>query len=329
MLDTHKDHQEISQVSEASHVATLAIAGDVLGLAEIPKVNVAYHLQGNPSQPWVAVQGGISAHRGAGLAIAGRQPWWRDVVGPHKAINTQQVAVLSIDFIGGGDGSSGPKDDSWPSATQVSPEVQARAIQQVMVHHRIPQLKAFVGASYGGQIGLSFRSLFADCLERLIVISAAHRPHPMASAWRHIQREIMSLSSEGDTSTQKRGVALARALAMTTYRSTEEFEERFQGDTVVAYIEAQGKRYSEAVNPACYQTLSASIDHPCPYPSLEGPPCHILGFWEDRLVPPSILKELSALTEGSLHLHHSLYGHDGFLKEIDLLWELIPRFLGR
>ena len=192
----------------------------------------------------------------------------------------------------------------------------------------ISGLEAIIGASYGGLVGLSFREIFPDKLKKLIVISAGHRSHPMARGWRHIQRQIMDLVGDLDDDRKRRGIALARALAMTSYRTPDEFEVRFRHDDVIDYLEARGRDYSEKVNAECYYTLSESIDLHNIDPSPNEVKTHIIGFWEDRLVPSSILKELAEKTQGSLHIHSSLFGHDAFLKEIDLLWELLPRFLG-
>ena len=68
-------------------------------------------------------------------------------------------------------------------------------------------------------------SAIRERVEQLVVISAADRAHPMATAWRSVQRRIVrfALAAAGPAE----GLELARALAMATYRSPEEFAARF------------------------------------------------------------------------------------------------------
>ena len=75
-------------------------------------------------------------------------------------------------------------------------------------------------------VGLAFAAEFGDRLDSLIAISAAHRSDPLATAWRSIQRQIVALGLRHGDATQ--ALALARGLAMTTYRTRDEFAERFQ-----------------------------------------------------------------------------------------------------
>ena len=97
---------------------------------------------------------------------------------------------------------------------------------RVLDHLGIEKLAAIVGASYGGMVALAFGERYPQRVERLIVISAADQPHPMATAWRSVQRNIARLGSRQRLPTQ--ALELARALAMSTYRSPEEFAARFR-----------------------------------------------------------------------------------------------------
>ena len=85
----------------------------------------------------------------------------------------------------------------------------------------IERVHAFVGASYGGMVALAFAERYPQRVERLVVISAAHEPHPMSTALRALQRRIVELGLE--TGRVHEALALARGLAMTTYRSAREF----------------------------------------------------------------------------------------------------------
>jgi homoserine O-acetyltransferase len=74
---------------------------------------------------------------------------------------------------------------------------------------------------------LAFGERYPERVGQLVVICAADRPHPMATAWRSVQRRMVRFAAECGRA--KEGLQLARALAMSTYRSPEEFAARFDG----------------------------------------------------------------------------------------------------
>src|SRR3546814_6103770 len=79
----------------------------------------------------------------------------------------------------------------------------------------------------------------------------AHRPHPDAAAWRALQRKAVELGQLQCADGQ--GLSLARQFAMLSYRTPEEFGQRFDtapelvhGRVRVAaedYLDAVGARY--------------------------------------------------------------------------------------
>jgi homoserine O-acetyltransferase len=186
----------------------------------------------------------------------------------------------------------------------------------------IKSIRLFVGASYGGMVGLAFASEFPQSLEQLCVISAAHRSHPMAMAWRHAQQLILKALPSAV------GVSLARALAMTTYRSPEEFAERFDyPDEVAKYLDGHGSRSGELVHPEAYYCLSRSTNaHRIAEATLSQlqVPTTLVGVTEDRLVPIELMRELADLSP-FFHLveFSSIFGHDAFLKEPEIISDII------
>mgnify|MGYP001147286652 CR=1 FL=1 len=64
-------------------------------------------------------------------------------------------------------------------------------------HLQLATLRAIVGASYGGMVALAFAARWPRRVERLFVMSAADRTHPMATAWRSVQRRTVRLRSQG------------------------------------------------------------------------------------------------------------------------------------
>jgi homoserine O-acetyltransferase len=120
------------------------------------------------------------------------------------------------------------------------------------------------------------------------------------------------------------GLALARQLAMITYRTADEFEERFGAGVdesgrgeVDRYLEARGAAYAGVVGPKRWLSLSESIDRAFVDPAQVLTPTTVAACVEDQLVPLQIVKELAERLPkfSGFHAIHSLYGHDAFLKE--------------
>jgi homoserine O-acetyltransferase len=301
----------------------------------VEPVEVAFRLAGARGAPVVAVLGGISAGSNVFSLDADAPGWWEDAIGPGRALDTDRFRVLGIDFLGGSHRSTGPaQGEIFPS---VSAFDQANVLVSLMDHLGIDRLQASLGASYGGMVTLALAQAHPQRVRHAVVLSAAHRTHPMSTAWRSVQRAIVRYAlghGEGP-----RGLVLARALAMATYRSAREFEERFPGPAergpdgfrfpVENYLMARGERYAAVYKPEAFVCLSESIDLHRVEPEAIRVPTTLLGVQEDQLVPLADMRELRDRHGGNCSLVeiNSIYGHDAFLKETEVLRDLLARAL--
>ncbi len=304
----------------------------------LESVDIAWRLVGPDDAPVVAVMGGISAHRhvAGGDDVPG---WWSTLVGPGAGIDTERFRVLSFDWLGGSDGTTGPAEISGPAQPfpAVSPFDQAAVLARLADQLGISRFRAVVGASYGGMVGLAFAARHRRRLERLVVLSAAHEPHPLATAWRSVQRNVVRLGLAHGAGPD--ALAIARGLAMTTYRSPREFATRFAGAPeahgdrfrfpVDGYLEAHGRRFADRVRPEAYLCLSESIDLQRVSPRDVVTPTTLVAVGDDLLVPLDQMRSLAASIAGPCGLVEidSLYGHDAFLKEDALLAPLFNETL--
>jgi homoserine O-acetyltransferase/O-succinyltransferase len=293
------------------------------GLLERPRL--AWRIEGRAAAPVVAALGGISAHRRV-FSGTPRGGWWDDLVGPGRALDVTRLRVLGIDYLGGSGESSAPQAGTpFPSLSSFD---QAEALRQLLDHLRIERLRAIVGASYGGMVGLAFAQRYPDRVEQLLIISAADRSHPMSTAWRSVQRQVLRFAlSIGHGSD---GLQLARALAMATYRTPTEFDLRFSGPPrwregrwvfpVEDYLFARGRDYAARYRPESVLCLSESIDLHAVEAAHIATPTELVAVREDQLVPLGDMRALAArLPHGRLHEISSLHGHDAFLKEVEAL----------
>lgn len=284
-------------------------------------VRVTGRIAGPDNAPVILVLGGISSGRIVTDSDS-EHGWWSAQAGPGRAIDTDRYRVLSFDFIG---------EALAPFPTTAD---QARAILAVADAAGVERFD-ITGSSYGGMIGLALAALAPERVGRLLVISGAHRACAMAQAWRSIQRETVELALRlGDGAA---GLDLARRLAMTTYRTPEELEERFYNPDpdcrdaagIGAYLEARGQDYAETVKPERFLALSRSMDaHTVDLSTIRCPVTY-MAVIEDRLVPVSQMAEAAEATpKGVLKTVHSRYGHDAFLKEDAIVSAALTDFLG-
>jgi homoserine O-acetyltransferase len=289
--------------------------------AASPDRVVRARLYGPEDAPLVIVAGGISAGRipyapdGSG--------WWPGIVGPGAAVDLNGWRVLAFDFA--------PLADA---EVAVAPADQAGLAGRLLDHLGIGAAHAWIGASYGGMAGLAFAAEAPRRLGRLCVISAAHRPSAMGVAWRGVQRRIVAFAREAGR--PGAGLALARQLAMSTYRSPEEFAARFhleadaEGLTdLCRYLVARGEAYPGAMPAGRWLSLSASIDGHRVEPEAVDVPVTLVASDTDRLVPLDDMAELARRLPRLERFARltSLYGHDAFLKDVEPLTPLLKTFL--
>ena len=288
---------------------------------------IAWRLVGAAHAPVVCALGGISANRQVCLTEDPRQGWWSEVVGPGGALDTHSFRVLSFDYLGGSGDSTGPQP-AVPASARTFPSIssydQAEALVRLLDHLGVKSLAAIAGGSYGGMVGLAFGERFPERVGHLITIGAADRSHPLATAWRSVQRHIVGFAAA--CGQPQEGLRLARALAMTTYRSPEELAARFSGAVardgerfvfpIEEYLFARGSEYAQRYRAESFLCLSESIDLHRVDAARVFVPTTVVAVREDQLVPLADLRALAArLPRGRLHEISSIYGHDAFLKE--------------
>jgi homoserine O-acetyltransferase len=302
---------------------------------QLEQPRLAWRLVGDPRLPVVIAIGGISAHRRVFDEQEPRAGWWHEVVGAGRALDTRRCRVLGIDYLGGSGDSTRPA--SGCELPSLSSYDQAEALRLLLDHLGINKVSAIVGASYGGMVALAFGERYPARAARLIVISAADRTHPMATAWRCVQRRTVRFAlAQGQAAS---GLELARALAMATYRSAEEFAARFSDPPqrvdgrfvfpVEDYLFARGREYATRYQPESFLCLSESIDLHRIDATRVHVPTSVVAVREDQLVPIEDMRALVArLPAARLHEISLPHGHDAFLKGASQLRPILACIYG-
>ena len=195
---------------------TTALGPFVLGDGtRLPELSIAWRHDGPP--PGAAPQV-VVIHALTGSADAAGD-WWEPLIGPGRALDTRRIGVLGANLLGGRYGSTGPTTPDLRTGRPfgrgfpaVSTRDQARAQWALLDALGIGEAALVVGGSLGGMVALEVALIRPDSVRHVMPIAAPAATGPMAVAWNHLQ--VTLIERLGDE-----GLALARQLAMTTYRS--------------------------------------------------------------------------------------------------------------
>jgi homoserine O-acetyltransferase len=278
--------------------------------------------------------------------------WWAPLIGEGLALDTRRVGVLAANLLGGRYGTTGPT--SVDPATgrpwgrrfpTVTTRDQARAQWRLLDALGLRRLALATGGSLGGMVALEVAVERPWAVNQVMPIAAPAATGPLAMAWNHIQ--VALIERLGDE-----GLELARQLAVTTYRSERDFDERFgrrlQPDGrfgVISYLEHQGRKLGDRFDRDTYRVLARAMDrHDIgrdrgglasalrPLAS-SGTRLTGVGIDGDILYGPAQVRTLvdAAAAAGVAARYAeigSTKGHDGFLVEWDQLATLLQAALG-
>lgn len=289
--------------------------------------------------------------------------WWEDMVGPGKPIDTTRYFVVCVNSLGSCFGSTGPASINPESGETYRLEFPvlcledvARAGKLVVASLGIDTLHSVVGSSMGGMTALAYALLYPGQARQLLSISSAARSLPFSIALRSLQRELIRKDPswlEGqyqDDAIPETGMRLARKLGMITYRSAEEWAERFGRERatddissgkagpfgidfeIESYLQSHANKFVGSFDANCYLYLSramdlfdasdhgGSIETALSRTGLER--ALVIGVRTDFLFPPQQQEELAAnLEAGGVEVNYklldSIQGHDSFLIDMD------------
>lgn len=329
-----------------------AAVGDVAleSGAVIDDVRVAYRTWGDPGNPAV-----LLCHALTGDANA--DEWWSGVVGPGLGVDTDQNFVISSNVLGSCYGTTGPAD--LRRGTDVAwgpdfPDITIRdmvEVQRLLLDELGVESASVIGGSMGGMQALEWAVAYPTRVDSLVVI-AAGATH---SAWCIGLGEAQRLAIEGDAAWRdgrypageqpERGLALARKIAMVSYRSPESFRDRFGRDSdgedfaIQRYLRHHGTELVKRFDANAYLTLTRAMDSHDIGRGRGGvnqalqavtAPATVVGITSDVLYPTDEQREVAALIPGAEYLElEAPDGHDAFLIETAAMSQIIGPALGR
>lgn len=335
---------------------------------QLPNVRIAYQTWGTLNEDASnavliehALTGDAHVHGDAevGQVTAG---WWNKVVGPGRIIDTDRYFVVASNVLGGCQGSTGPASIApdgkpWGSRFPLATTRDHVKVEVALADYLgIDQWTLLVGASLGGHRALEWAVEYPDRVRRLAIIASGASTTAEQAAWAHTQIAAIELDPawQGgdfyDGPAPTAGLALARQIAHTTYRSPRELGTRFgnepQGNenpldggrlAVQSYLEHHGDKLVKRFDAGSYVSITRSMlthDIGRGRGGMQAALSRItaqtlaVAVDSDRLFFPQQLWEISDGVKGAFYREiHSLYGHDGFLIESEQLTTILSEFL--
>ena len=182
--------------------------------------------------------------------------WWPDIVGEGALFDRRYWCVIGINVLGGCYGSSHGEVRAARASNRVRISVADMVRAQIKVFDRleIPRLAVVVGGSLGGMQALQWAMDAPERVAHAIIIGASDHHTAMGIALNAVQREAIALGPV-------LGVALARKIAMLSYKSEDLLRERHDRRPdrkgrarfdVEGYLDHQGDKFIERMDGETY-----------------------------------------------------------------------------
>ena len=177
------------------------------------------------------------------------------LIGPDKAIDTNEYFVVCANVLGGCQGTTGPSSIDpetgkpyGPTFPQVTIRDIVRTQHMLMNHLDLPHWLSVVGGSMGGMQVLEWGAMYPDLVKSLIPVASVAAASPQQIGWSAVERMAIVQDPKwrdgwyydaepGDGPWH--GLALAREISQITYRTTEVFDDRFGREPVSKKEELQ------------------------------------------------------------------------------------------
>lgn len=324
--------------------------------AVLPVAEVAYRTWGHLND--TKDNAVLVCHALTGWADA--DDWWQSLFGAGKTLDPTTDFIVCSNVLGSCYGTTGPTSQNPATGHPYRADFPAITVRD-MVHLQaklmealsIRQWKLVLGGSLGGMQVLEWALLYPDWVRAIAPIAVSGRH----SAWCIGLSEAQRQAIYADPNWQKgyysaeaspdRGLAIARMMAMNTYRSWQSYAQRFgrqrtsdeseSAFAIAHYLHHQGQKLVERFDANTYITLTQAMDsHDVAwgrghYEEVLGrisQPTLIVAIDSDILYPPVEQEELARLIPNAqLAWLRSPHGHDAFLIDTDDLNQLIVSFL--
>ncbi|ETW06930.1 homoserine O-acetyltransferase [Aphanomyces invadans] len=288
--------------------------------------------------------------------------WWGGLLGDGKPFDTSKYLVVCANVLGSCYGTTGPTSINPRTGKQYGQSFPAVTIRDtVRLHIRLvveeigaSQVACVVGGSLGGMQTLEWGFLGQALVQKIAVIACGAQHSGWQIAISEVQRQAIYRDpnyNNGDydsASPPHSGLALARQIAMITYRTHGVYNDKFGRNaldddpstfTVQSYLDYQGRKFLSRFDANAYIAIMnmmdthdigrgrGGVEAACQL--LHALPVLIVGIDSDVIYPITEQAQLHAyLPHSTFRVIQSPHGHDGFLLEQDAVGQAVRSFLG-
>lgn len=282
--------------------------------------------------------------------------WWTGLFGEGKLYDPENYFIVCVNVIGSSYGSSNALDVNPETGSPyyyqfVSPTIRdiVNTFEIVRNHLQIDTIHTCIGGSLGGQQALEWAVTNPQIIKKLIIMAANAQMSPWGIALNETQRMAIRADitwGEKHNDAGLEGMKVARAIALLSYRSYETYEFTQKNDIdaldnlkSITYQQHQGNKFKTRFNAFSYWSMTHLLDShnvgrnrgsvEAALAKVEAKTL-IIGIKTDVLFPCVEQKFMNKYIQNSvIHEIDSLYGHDGFLIETDIIQNYIKDFYSK
>jgi len=332
---------------------------------EIKPLELVYETYGQLNEEKdnvILIHHGLSPNQHVQSHATNPEPgWWEGMIGPGLGLDPEKYFIICCNNLGSSFGSSSPAS-IHPETNQpyrlrfplFTMHDVAHAQRLLIQSLGIKKLFAVIGNSMGGMISLAWAIDYPNDIKNLILISSCYKAYPANIANRTVQKEIIQLDPLYDHGNYQvnplPGLVLARKLGHFTYRNPEDLNQKFINNVknnpnvpseVETYLQYNAEKFARQFDPNCYLYFLTAMDLydvTRQFASKNeafrriSARCLVISVDSDILFTPEQQQDLvNALNDASVNTsfiqHHSPFGHDTFLVEIENYGIFIREFL--
>jgi homoserine O-acetyltransferase len=218
-----------------------------------------------------------------------RPGWWDIMIGPGKAIDTDQYFVICSNILGGCKGTTGPSSINPATGRPwgldfpvVTIEDMVKVQKRLLEHLGIERVLAVIGGSMGGMQVLEWAVRYPESVRSAIAIATTARLNSQAIAFDAIGRNAVLADPNfangqyHDGQPPEKGLAIARMVGHITYLSEEGMHlkfgrqlrnaDRYRYDftsefSVETYLDHQGRTFVERFDANSYLYVTKAMDY--------------------------------------------------------------------
>ncbi len=318
----------------------------------LSELNISYHTYGKLSSSRDNVMWVFHAL----TANSDVEDWWAGLFGKENVIDPSKYFIICVNILGSCYGTTGAASIK-PNTNQIyATDFPKITIRDMVKVHQIVQkelgiskIAIGIGGSMGGYQLQEWMITDTELFDKVILLATSPRESSWGKGIHTVYRRAIELDPEWGSNKlidAKKGLSLARSIAMLFYRNFEIYENRqADADEVVnnfkvsSYLDYQGKKLTDRFDAYSFYSLTEAMDTHQLGRNREDIKllfskipisCLVIGISSDLLCPPADQEFIAKhLQNAELVIIDSLFGHDGFLIEYKSIQEASFSFLNK